>query len=110
MPTAYTIAQVQGTASTGTYATLFSTSASQTAVVSSIAICNTAAAAVTYRIGVMGSAGTPGASEWIVYDNTVPANDTVFLTVGLTLGNTKFIRISSSANTCAFSASYALIT
>jgi hypothetical protein len=45
-----------------------------------------------------------------VYDNTVPGNDTVFLTIGLTLGNTDFIRVSSSANTCAFSASYALNT
>jgi hypothetical protein len=110
MPVSYALAQVQGTAGTSTYTTLFSTGAAETAVVSSIAICNTASATVTYRIGVMGSAGTPSANEWIVYDNTVPGNDTVFLTIGLTLGNTDFIRVSSSANTCAFSASYALNT
>jgi hypothetical protein len=45
-----------------------------------------------------------------VYDASVPPTDTVFLTVGLTLGNTKFIRVSSSANTVAFSASYAVNT
>lgn len=110
MATAYALAQVQGTASTTTYGTLYSTGAAETAVVSTISICNTASAAVTYRIGVTTSAGTPGAAEWIVYDNTVPGFDTVFLTVGLTLGNTKFIRVSSSANTCAFAASYALNT
>lgn len=110
MPVSYALAQVQGTVGTSTYTTLFSTGAAETAVVSSIAICNTASATVTYRIGVMGSEGTPSANEWIVYDNTVPGNDTVFLTIGLTLGNTDFIRVSSSANTCAFSASYALNT
>lgn len=110
MATAYALAQVQGTASTGTFSTLFSTGAAETAVVSTISICNTASAAVTYRIGVSTAAGTPAAAEWIVYDNTVPGNDTVFLTVGLTLGNTKYIRVSSSANTCAFAASYALNT
>ena len=73
-----------------------------------ITVCNTAAAAATYRIGVMGSAGTPGASEWIVYDASVPANETVFLTFGLTLGNSDFVRVSSSANTVAFSASCAV--
>ena len=108
MATAYSLAQVQGTASTGTYATLFSTGAAETAVVSTITVCNTAAAAATYRIGVMGSAGTPGASEWIVYDASVPANETVFLTFGLTLGNSDFVRVSSSANTVAFSASCAV--
>lgn len=111
MATAYALAQVQGTASVGTFTTLHQTGAAETSVVSTISICNTASAAVTYRIGVSAaSSGSPSAAEWIVYDNTVPGNDTVFLTVGLTLGNSKYIRVSSSANTCAFAASYALNT
>lgn len=110
MPTTYKTQQVQGTAGVSTYATLYSTGASSTAVVSTISICNTAATAATYRIGVTGSAGTPGAGEHIVYGATVPANDTVFLTVGLTLGNTEFIRVSSSANTVDFCAGVAEIT
>lgn len=110
MTTTYKTQQVQGTASVSTYATLYSTGASSTAVVSTIAICNTAATAATYRIGVTGSAGTPGAGEHIVYGSTVLANDTVFLTVGFTLGNTEFIRVSSSANTVDFSASVAEIS
>jgi hypothetical protein len=104
MATAYKTAQVQGTSSTGTYATLYSTPSSTEAVVSSISICNTAANNATYRIAIMGSAGTPGASEWIVYDSVVPANETIFLTVGVTLSASRFIRVSSSANTVAFSA------
>lgn len=104
MATVYKDVQVQGTASTGTYATLYETSASTTAVISTILICNTASTSATYRIGLDTTAGTPGASEWLVYDATVAGNDTIALTLGISLGNTKFIRVSSSANTVTFSA------
>lgn len=106
MAEVYKNAQVQGTASTGTYATLYNTGASTTAVISSILVTNTASTAALYRIGIMGSAGTPAiaSGEWITYDATVQANDTVALTLGITLGNTKFIRVSSSANTVCFNA------
>lgn len=111
MAIAYKLAQTQGTTGVASYATLYNTGAASTAVISSISICNTASAAATYRIGVMGpTAGSPGAGEWIVNGATVPGNDTVFLTVGLSLGNTKYLRVSSSANTVDFSASIAELT
>jgi hypothetical protein len=104
MPTVYKNAQLQGTANISTYGTLYSTGASTTAVLSTIAVCNTASTPATYRIGIMGSASTPGASQWLVYDGTVNANDTVFITAGVTLGNTNFVRVSSSGTAVAFSA------
>ena len=104
MATTYKNSQVQGTASTGTYSTLYNTGASTTAVISSILVTNTSSTAALYRIGIMASAGTPAAANWVVYDATVQANDTVCLTLGITLGNTQFIRVSSSANTVTFSA------
>jgi hypothetical protein len=104
MPTVYKNAQVQGGAGVGTYATLYNTGAGTTAVISSILVTNTANTSATYRIGIMGSAGTPGASEWLAYDVIVAANDTTALTLGLTLGNSQFVRVSSSANTVTFSA------
>ena len=104
MATAYKYAQVQGTASTGTYATLYQTPASTQAVISSLVITNQASSDVTVRIGLDTTAGTPGASEWLVYDAVVAGNDTVALTLGVTLDAAKFIRVSSSANTCNFSA------
>ena len=104
MATAYKPAQVQGTGSTDTYATLYETPAATEAIVSTIVICNTAAAPATYRIGLDTSAGTPGASEWLVYDATVAANDSTFLTVGASLDAGKFVRVSSSANTITFTA------
>jgi hypothetical protein len=104
MAIAYKPAQVQGTSSTGTYATLYETPALTEAIISTIVICNTAASTATYRIGLDDTAGTPGASEWLVYDASVSANDTVALTLGVALDSGRFIRVSSSANTVTFSA------
>jgi len=104
MATAYKYAQVQGTASTGTYATLYTTPAATEAVISSLVITNQSSSAVTVRIGLDATAGTPGASEWLVYDAAIAGNDTVALTLGVTLSAQKFVRVSSSADTCNFSA------
>lgn len=110
MPTVYKNAQVQGTAGLSTYSTLYNTSASATAVISTILITNTSASSGTYRIAIMGSAGTPAASNWLVYDSTVAGNDTIALTLGVTLGNSQFIRVSSAANTITFTAFISEIT
>ena len=110
MPTAYKKAQVQGTAAVTTYATLYTTPSATEAIISSIVICNTAASSATYRIGFDDTAGTPGASEWLVYGATVGPNDTVVLTMGLSMEATKYIRVSSSADTVTFSAFVSEIT
>lgn len=96
-------AQLQGTSSVSTYASLYSTTASTTAVVSMI-ICNTATTDATYRIAIMTTEGTPAAANWVAYDSIVAANDTVSLNIGMTLGNSQYIRVSSSANTVSFTA------
>jgi hypothetical protein len=110
MATVYKNAQLQGTASTSTYGTLYSTGSSTSAVISTIAICNTAATTGIYRIAIMDSAGTPSAANWIVHDAVISGSDTVFLTVGVTLGASQFLRVSSSASTITFSANLAEIS
>lgn len=104
MARTYKEAQIQGTSGTTTYATLYSTPSNTLANISTIAICNTSSSSATYRIAIMGSAGTPSASNWLIYDSTVPGNDTIFLTIGISLSAEKFVRVSSSANTVTFTA------
>ena len=104
MATNYKYSQVQGTAGTGTYATLYTTPSATEAVISSIVMTNQSSSAVTVRIGLDTTAGTPGASEWLVYDAAIAGNDTVALTLGISMPASNFIRVSSSANTCNFSA------
>lgn len=109
MATTYKLAQVQGSASTSTYVSLYNTSASTRAIISNLLITNQASSAVTVRIGTDTTEGTPGASEWLLYDVVVAGNDT--LSFGpLSLGTSTYIRCSSSANTCTFSAAVAEIS
>jgi hypothetical protein len=104
MATTYKRSGVQGTASVDTYTTLYTVPASTTAVISTIAICNTSASAATYRIGFDDTEGTPGASEWLVYDSSVTGYDTIFLSVGAAIQTGQVVRISSSADTVSFQA------
>ena len=104
MATNYKYSQVQGTASTGTYATLYTTPALTEAVISSLVITNQSSSTITVRIGMDATDGTPSSSEFIVYDAAIAGNDTIALTLGVTMDAGKFIRVSSSANTCNFTA------
>lgn len=108
MAIVYKDASVQGTASVGTYATLYSASA--TSIIGTLGICNTASVAATYRVGVMGSAGTPSGANWRIYDAAAPANDVVALTLGMVVENGEFVRVSSSASTVVFWASVSEIS
>lgn len=92
---------------TGTITTadaVYTCPASTTATVSTIAICNTAATAATYRVCVSTSTSFEAAG-YLVYGATVPANDSVFLTLGVVLDATnKYLLVSSSASTVSASA------
>lgn len=110
MPTAYKYSQVQGTAGTGTYATLYTTPAATQAAISSIVICNQSSSQTTFNIGLVASAGTPSASQFLVFGGVLASNDTIALTLGIAMDPSKFIRISSSASACSFTAFVSEIT
>jgi hypothetical protein len=103
------LGQSAGTAAASTYALLYAVPTSTTTVISTIAVCNTASTAATYRISLSAASATPTQAEHIVYGSTLPANDTAFITAGITMStlspaNVKFLMISSSASTVSFSA------
>ena len=78
--------------------------ASTSAVVSTVVVCNQAASAATFRLSVSATT-TPANKEYVAYGMTVPANDTITLTLGLTLDSTvKYLIGSASAATVTFSA------
>jgi hypothetical protein len=54
------------------------------AVVSTITVCNRATGAATYRISVRPNGDAQANQHYIAYDASVPANDTIALTLGLT--------------------------
>ena len=55
------------------------------AVVSTITVCNRGTASTTYRIAVRPDGTAVANSHYIAYDSTIPANDTIALTLGITM-------------------------
>lgn len=105
MPTAYKPFHTQGTTAVTTYTTLYNVPASTESVISSIVVCNTNTSAATFRVGIDDAAGDPliANGEFLVYDATIAANDTITLTLGVALDAGKYIRVSSSEDTVLFS-------
>lgn len=102
MPVAYKILG-QTTANAG-WATLYTTPANTSAVISTIVVCNVAGTAKTFRIGLMDTAGTPSTSGSLAYDTTVPANDTIVMTLGITMQASRYLRVFGSDGNLGFTA------
>ena len=75
------------TLSATTNTNLYTVPASTQTVVSTITICNQASTAGTFRIAVRPSGATIAAQHYLAYDTPIAANDTITLTLGVTLTN-----------------------
>jgi hypothetical protein len=104
MPTAYKVL-AQNNPSATTETTLYTVPSATQAVVSTLAIANQAGSSATYRIVVRPAAdSTTAAKHYIVYGATVAANDSIMLTLGLTLAAGDLIRVFASTGNISFSA------
>jgi hypothetical protein len=69
------------------------------AVVSTITVCNRATGAATYRISVRPNGDAQADQHYVAYDASVPGNDTIALTLGITLAATDVVTVyGSTAN------------
>lgn len=84
MPTAYKVLG-QSNPSATTATTLYTVPSATDAVVSSISIANLASSDASFRIAVRPAGATLAAQHYIAYDTPIAANDTIALTLGLTL-------------------------
>jgi hypothetical protein len=117
MATTYrTLGQVSASTSVTAYVTLFSVPSTSSAIVSNIVACNLTASAQTIRIACTGESGAPTSAQFIAYDVTVPANDSLPLVMGVTLDNgvggdnIRYIKCSASSGSVSFSAFGAIVT
>lgn len=84
---------------------LYATPASSAAVVSTIVIANRATSAKTYRLAVKPATGTTLATEhYLAYDVSIAANDSVALTLGITLAAGNVIVTYASSADLTFTA------
>ena len=103
MATTYKVlGQVAPSATTNT--DLYTVGASKSAVVSTIAVTNRAGTSATYRIAVRVAGSALSNEEYIAYDATISANNSTFITVGVTLGAADVITVYGSTANLSFNA------
>lgn len=83
---------------------LYAVPSATEAVISTITICNTASAAATYRISAVPSGDTASTENFVAFDASVPGNDTIALTLGLTLSSSGSLNVFASSASVAFGA------
>ena len=103
MPTTYKVLG-QSSPSATTATTLYTVPSATQAVVSTIAVANRGAAAATYRIAIRVAGSALSNEEYIAYDAAITANNSTFITVGITLSATDVITVYASTADLSFNA------
>lgn len=69
---------------------------------SSLTVCNRTGGALSFRLSVRVAGEGADNKQYLYYDKNVPANDTIALILGLTLGHTDVVTTYASATGLTF--------
>jgi hypothetical protein len=72
------------------------------AVISTVTVCNRATGSATYRVSVRPDGDAQADEHYIAYDASVPANDTIALTLGLTMDAADVVTVYGSSADLSF--------
>jgi hypothetical protein len=94
------LGQLNPAATTAT--TLYTVPSATSAVCSTLSVANLSTS-TTFRVAVRPAGATLANQHYIVYDNYVNQNDTVFLTLGFALATTDVVTVYAGTANLAFS-------
>lgn len=94
----------QSTPSANTVTTLYTVPSTANTVVSTMTICNQSGSNANVSIAVCPGNTAVTTSQNIVANAVITTNDTIFLTVGVTLATTDTIRVSANVSNISFNA------
>jgi hypothetical protein len=83
---------------------LYTVPAGTSAIISTVNVCNQTGSNITFRISIRPAGVTGTSKHFIVYDSPLPAQDTMALSLGMTLGNTDVITAYSYQGNVSFAA------
>jgi hypothetical protein len=101
MATTYKILGQSAPAAT-TAADVYTVGSGLQAVISTVTVCNRATGAATYRVSVRPNGDAQADQHYLAYDSSVPANDTIALTLGLTLDAADVVTVYGSSADLSF--------
>ena len=102
MATTYSVLG-QSAPSATTATTLYTVPAATESVLSTLSVCNRGSVG-TFRVAVRPDGDTLANEHYLVYDASVGANYTLFLTIGVTLAATDVVTVYASTADFSFSA------
>lgn len=92
----------QSLPSPNTFTTLYTVPASTQAIISTLNACNTSTGNVTFRVAVRPGGETITTKHYVVYDALVPLQDSIALSLGMTMGNTDVVTVFSTQGNVSF--------
>jgi hypothetical protein len=101
MATTYKVLGTSNPAAT-TATTLYTVPAGTSAIVSTINICNQSASAGSFRLAIRPSGASLAANHYLAFDTLIPSNDSIALTLGITLATTDVVTVYASSSTMSF--------
>lgn len=85
-----------------TLSALYTVPASTTVVASTLVVCNRNNSNITFRVSIAVAGAADDVKQYIYYDALLLKNDSVFATIGLTLGATDVVRVYASTTGVSF--------
>jgi hypothetical protein len=102
MPKIYKVlGQVNPSATTAS--TAYTVPSSTNTVFSTISVCNYGSSIASYRIAIRPNGESLAMKHYIVYNSSVPANDTINLTMGVTADAEDVVTVYASSASVSFS-------
>ena len=102
MATSYKVL-AQSLPAANTLTTAYTVPSSTEAVISSIVVSNFGATSNTYRIAIRPNGAAIEQKHYIAYDLTIPALDSLIMTIGLTLDAADVVSVESYSGLINFS-------
>ena len=81
---------------------LYTVPASTSAIASSLVVCNQNASAISYRVAARKNGAALTGDHYLIYNSTIPANDTVSLSFGMSLASSDIITVYANSASVSF--------
>jgi hypothetical protein len=101
MATIYKVlGQINPTANTAN--TVYTVPASTNTVISTITVCNQSNTAASFSLAVRPAGEALAAKHYVSFNTSVPSNDTIGLTLGITMAATDVLTANANTSTISF--------
>jgi hypothetical protein len=92
----------QSIPSGNTATTLYTVPANTSTVISTLSVCNQSASNGSFRVAVRPAGATLAGQHYISYDTVIPNNDSIGLTLGITLAATDVVTVYANSASISF--------